>query len=259
MQTHQTTEHPVLDSVREPGVLARMSKLGDEQGLRSGSRARMPLPARRREFTMPKAIRTGSFLLAILVVAACRNEASPGSSAETSSSPIAPAVTISAAAATTIALTPTSFTSETYRYTLTLPAGWTSAQASKTWDGKTGLKSDSAEVDQFLAPADVTSTGVAAPSDQTLAASTDALIAATVQYHSDTCPPTPEAQDPITIGGDPGMLVAWNCGILINIAVTVHNGVDYQFLWRNPAVHAATDPTDRSEFLSMLESVQFPV
>ena len=209
---------------------------------------------------MGTAIRDASFLVAILIVAACSNEASPGSSAATSSSPIAPAVTSStaAAAATTFALSATSFTSETYRYTLTLPAGWTSAQASKTWDGKTGLKSDSAEVDRFLAPAAVTSTGVAAPSDQTLAASTDALIAATVQYHSDTCPPAPEAQDPITIGGDPGMLVAWNCGILINIAVTVHNGVGYQFLWRNPAVHAATDPTDRAVFLAMLQSVQFP-
>ena len=104
----------------------------------------------------------------------------------------------------------------------------------------------------------MTATGVAAPSDETLAASTDALIAATVKYHGDTCPPTPEAQDPINIGGDPGMLVAWNCGILINIAVTVPNGVGYQFLWRNPAVHAATDPTDRATFLAMLESVQFP-
>ncbi len=207
------------------------------------------------------AIRTSSFVVAILIVAACSDNASTDSSTATSTSAIGPAVTSSTAAATstTAALTPTSFTSETYQYTLTLPAGWTSAQASKVWDGKTGLKSDSAEVDRFLAPADVTSTGVAAPSDQTLAASTDALIAATVQYHSDTCPPTPEAQDPITIGGAPGMLLSWDCGILINIAVTVHNGVGYQFLWRSPAVHAATDPTDRSEFLAMLESVQFPV
>ena len=217
-------------------------------------------PARRRGFMMGKVIRNGSFLVAILIVAACSSEASPGSSADRSSSPVAPAITSPTAesAAATVALTATSLTSDTYQYSLTLPAGWTSAQASKTWDGKTGLKSDSAEVDRFLAPAAVTSTGVAAPSDQTLAASTDALIAATVQFHSDTCPPTPEAQDPITIGGDPGMLVAWNCGILINIAVTVHNGVGYQFLWRDPAVHAATDPTDRAAFLAMLESVQFP-
>lgn len=210
---------------------------------------------------MGKAIRGGSFLVVILVVAACGSEASPGSSAETSSSPVAPAIAspTAATAAATVAFKTTSFTSETYRYTLTLPAGWTSAQASKTWDGKSGLKSDSAEVDRFFAPATVTATGVAGPSDQTLAASTDALITATVKYHSDTCPPTPEAQDPITIGGDPGMLVAWNCGILINIAVTVHNGVGYQFLWRNPSVHAATDPTDRAAFLAMLETVQFPV
>ena len=192
-----------------------------------------------------------------ILVAACSSEASSGSSDETSSSPVATSTASSTAA--TVEAKSTSFTSETYRYTLTLPAGWTSAQASKTWDGKSGLKSDSPEVDQFLAPSAVTSTGVAAPSDQTLAASTDAVIAATARYHGDTCPPTPEAQDPITIGGDPGMLVAWNCGILINIAVTVHNGVGYQFLWRDPAVKAATSPTDRAAFLAVLESVQFPV
>lgn len=205
---------------------------------------------------MVKPIRSALLLVAILIGTACSSEASTGASAEPSSSPVAPAITSQTAA--TAAANPTSFTSDTYGYSLTLPAGWTSAQASKTWDGKSGLKSDSAEVDRFLAPSDVTSTGVAAPEDQTLAASTDALIAATVQYHSDTCPATPEAQDPITVGGDPAMLVAWNCGILINIAVTVHNGVGYQFLWRDPAVHAATDPTDRAAFLAMLESVQFP-
>lgn len=201
--------------------------------------------------------RIGMAAAGVILVAACSSQASSGSSDETSSSPVATAIASSTAA--TVAANLTSFTSETYRYTLTLPAGWTSVQASKTWDGKTGLKSDSPEVDQFLAPADVTSTGVSAPSDQTLAASTDAVIAATARYHGDTCPPTPEAQDPITIGGDPGMLVAWNCGILINIAVTVHNGVGYQFLWRDPAVHAATAPTDRAAFLAVLESVKFPV
>ncbi|MEO8229596.1 MAG: hypothetical protein ABI628_07520 [Chloroflexota bacterium] len=87
---------------------------------------------------------------------------------------------------------------------------------------------------------------------------TGALIAATAKFHGDTCPPKPDAQDPIIIGGDPGILVAWNCGILINNALTVPNGVGYQFLLRDPAVHAATDPADRAVFLAMLESVQFP-
>ncbi len=54
------------------------------------------------------------------------------------------------------------------------------------------------------------------------------------------------------------MLIAWNCGILINGAVTVHNGRAYVFGLRDPAVHAATDPADRATFLTMLESVRSP-
>jgi len=53
------------------------------------------------------------------------------------------------------------------------------------------------------------------------------------------------------------MLVSLNCGILINAAFTVVNGDGYQFLFKDDAVQAATDPTDLAEFTAMLGSVVF--
>ena len=54
------------------------------------------------------------------------------------------------------------------------------------------------------------------------------------------------------------MLLGFDCGILINSAVTVHDGMAYVFGFRDPSVHAATDPTDRATFLALLKSVTFP-
>jgi len=52
-------------------------------------------------------------------------------------------------------------------------------------------------------------------------------------------------------------MAKWNCGILINSAVTIQNGAAYQFLFRDPAVSAASDPTDEATFLNLLASVKF--
>ena len=46
--------------------------------------------------------------------------------------------------------------------------------------------------------------------------------------------------------------------VLINIALVVHDGIGYSFGMRDPAVHAATDPTDRAALLKLLKSVEFP-
>jgi hypothetical protein len=52
--------------------------------------------------------------------------------------------------------------------------------------------------------------------------------------------------------------VAFNCGLLINLAVALHHGVEYQFTLRDPTVQAATDPADQAVFSRILESVHFP-
>ena len=112
-------------------------------------------------------------------------------------------------------------------------------------------------VDQFIGSADISSWAYAAPTTQGLTAYATGTIEATVEDHSDTCPATPEAQHPIEIGGSPGTLLAWNCGVLINQAVTVENGVGYFFGLRDVSVQAATDAADRKLFLELLKSVEF--
>jgi hypothetical protein len=83
-------------------------------------------------------------------------------------------------------------------------------------------------------------------------------IADTAKYHGDTCTAPPEAQEPIVVGAEPGTVIAWNCGILINIAVTVHDGIGYTIGFRDPDVQASTDPTDHQIFLEFLRSLNLP-
>lgn len=81
------------------------------------------------------------------------------------------------------------------------------------------------------------------------------MMAANARDHGDTCPAKPETKHRITIGGGPGVLLTYNCGILINLAAAVHHGVGYQFGFRDPTVQAATDPADQTAFLAILESI----
>jgi hypothetical protein len=196
----------------------------------------------------------GSLFAAILLVASCTGDDESGSA-----SPSPAGTTSKPPAASQLASpTPVSFSSETYGYTLTLPERWSSVQAKKPWDGKSALSSDSDEVDQFVGTYNASSWAVAARSKQSLAAYTAAMIAANARDHGDTCPAKPEARQPITVGGDPGILLAYNCGILINLAAAVHHGVGYQFGFRDPTVNAASDPADQAAFLAILESTHLP-
>ena len=64
------------------------------------------------------------------------------------------------------------------------------------------------------------------------------VVSDNFKFHGSTCPAKPESVEPIEIGGEPGALIAWNCGILINVAATVHGGTGYHFVFRDPAVAA---------------------
>jgi hypothetical protein len=153
---------------------------------------------------------------------------------------------------------PVRFDSPEYGYTVTLPAGWTANQAYSKWDGKTELSKDSFEVDVFLGPSSAISFATAAGWKHGLASYARYLIASTVRYHSDTCPRRPNRQAEIAIGGRPGVLLEYNCGILINMAATVRHGVGYVFVFRDDGVQAASDPTDHAVFAKILSSVEFP-
>ncbi len=196
----------------------------------------------------------GSLLAATLLVASCTGSDSSVSSAPSTSS--GGTTTHSASQAASPA--PATFTSATYGYTLRLPASWSPIQAQKTWDGKASLSSDSDEVDQFPGSYNASSWAVAARSRQNLAAYTAAVIAANARDHGDTCPAKPETREQITVGDGPGILLEYDCGILINLAAAVHHGVGYQFGFRDPTVNAATDPADHATFLDILKSIQFP-
>jgi hypothetical protein len=202
--------------------------------------------------------RAAARLAAALIVGAC---VAPSASVERTSTPGASAAaspTVAASRAPTASPVPTTFASTTYGYSLMVPAGWTSIQASVAWDGSGAPFSGDAEADQFVSPVAASAWAYAAPTTKDLAGYVQERIAATATAASATCPAAPELQDPIDIGGEPGTLLSWDCGILINIAVTVHNGTGYLFGFRDPAVHAATDPADRATFLELLRSVGFP-
>ncbi len=164
-----------------------------------------------------------------------------------------PTSTVGASSAPGSSPTPTVYTSSRYRYSITLPAGWFAGPALQTWDGKGAPTIIDNTVDTFGSSA----LAAAAPTKSSLSEWVATNIAAVVQDHSDTCPTSPDSVTPVTIGGQPGTLVAWNCGILINNALTVVNGYGYLFTFRDPAIAAATDPADEALFTTMLRSVVF--
>jgi hypothetical protein len=150
------------------------------------------------------------------------------------------------------------FTSTTYGYTVTPPAGWVTVQAQGKWDGHAGLVISSPVVDEFLSTDTRDAWAVARPWRRDLAAYTRFLIAWNAQYHGQLCPAKPDVTTTVTIGGQPGVLLGYACGILINIAATVHRGVAYEFVLKDDHVQAATSPADHATFAQMLNTVQFP-
>jgi hypothetical protein len=153
---------------------------------------------------------------------------------------------------------PTVFTSPLYGYTVTVPAGWISAPAILRWDGKRQSGPD-AESDKFAGPESLSAWGFAGPFSGDLAGFVTDRIAANARDHADTCPVDAlEINEPLQIGGQRWVLLGWNCGALINQAVTVRSGVAYAFIFRDLTVRAASDPADRAIFQSILDSVELP-
>ena len=192
--------------------------------------------------------RAGPWLGVLLAISGC---ASGTVASGTPSPSLAPSIASSPSPSS-------SFTSPVYGYTVTLPGGWSVIEAKVAWDGASDVSSDSPKVDQWIGRTETSGWAYAAHFPGDLAAYSKKTVADTVKFHSSTCPPTPEAQNPITIDGEPGVLLAYDCGILINLAVTVHHGVGYVFAMRDPTVPAATDPTDAAIFAGLLGSVRLP-
>lgn len=221
---------------------------------------------------MPRSVRAALSLALALVVAACASGSasappsspsavapveltpSPVLSPISAASPVAPA----ASAAPSAPKVATSFTSPIYGYSLTVPAGWTAIEATSAWDGRGAPFHDVPEADQFVGPAAASAWFLGAPTTKDLASRVQEAIAANAAGHGNTCPALPEINDPIEIGTEHATLLGYNCGILINFAIAVHDGKAYLFGLRDTAVHAAADPADGAAFLELLKSVRFP-
>ena len=206
---------------------------------------------------MTRVANLGSLLAAAALVAACSASGSAPSSSPAAGIAV---TTTSSSASPPTTPEPTTFTSATYGYTFTLPPEWTGTQATQAWDihAGFGLNVDSFQADQFRSASVPAAYAVAARWKQGLAAFARFWISDTARYHGDFCPHTPTTRGPITIGGQPGVLLAYNCGILVNLAVTVHHGVGYDFTFVDEGVPAATDPTDHATLVKMLRSVHLP-
>ena len=154
------------------------------------------------------------------------------------------------------ASTPVTFKSPLYSYGITLPAGWSVAPATARWDGASAPGNSANSVDKFVSPATVSVFGFAGPVKTDFDQFVKDTITWTVRDHADTCPaPAPEKTDRIRVGGEDGMLLSWDCGILINQALLISDGTGFVFVMRDPGVRAATDATDRALLDDLLKSV----
>jgi len=150
------------------------------------------------------------------------------------------------------------FRSPLYGYSVVVPTGWSAVQATTRWDGESA-PSQGANVDQ-ISGAHLIALGVAGPFTGDLAAYVQDRLAAAARDHADTCPPNAlQSNQPITIGGQQGALLTWNCGALIEGAITVHAGVGYDFTLRDLAFAPTLDQADVASFQSMLDSLTFSV
>jgi hypothetical protein len=170
--------------------------------------------------------------------------------------PVTPAPRTASSAGPNAVETPSTFTSLLYRYSLTLPAGWHAGPAMLRWDGASAPGNEDAAVDRFGGPSTASAFVFAGPTAVDLDTLVKNTITWTVRDHGDTCTErTPEVREPIEIGGEPGTFLAWNCGILINHAITVHDGMAFTMVMRDPGVPAASDPTDRALLQELVDSV----
>ena len=205
-----------------------------------------------------------------VIVAACRaastatpsvSTAAPTASAVVASQLVSPSPSPGAPSSASAAASPsgsaTTFTSPFYAYTLTLPPGWIATPASKKWDGIGAPGDDNPAVDRFHGQGSGSMHAFAAPASLDLARYGADVIARIAQFHADTCPPKPDTVEALMVGTQPATFIAWNCGILINVVATVHNGTGYEFVFRDPDVHQATDDSDRATFDSILRTVSF--
>ena len=198
-----------------------------------------------------------------LALAACSTTGPAATHAATTSPSAQPASTGGAPTTAptprpTVVPTASAFTPALYGYELTVPAGWYAAPAIFKWDGASAPGDGDPTVDRLGGPGKASAFVFAAPTTSSLDGLVRDTIKWTVRDHGDTCPATtPDVTEPIRFGGEQAMFLGWNCGILINQVVAVHDGMAYTMVVRDPGVAAATDAADRALLEQLLNSVVF--
>ena len=193
-----------------------------------------------------------------IVLLSLRPVAGPGGSPSPAPTPTIVPSTVVAPSVAASPSGPTAFISPQYGYSIRLPAGWISSPALLRWDG-VREPGPAVESDKFVGPEQISAWAYAGPFSGDLAAFQADRIAATARAHADTCPEDAfESTDGVEIRGQPWIILGWNCGALINEAITLREGLAYAFVLRDLGVQAAADPTDRALFLSILDTVQLP-
>ena len=232
-------------------------------------------------------------LVAVLVViAGCSAAASPPAGAPTSAAaPLvtatASSITVPTAAPTTApapAETPSTFASVVYPYSIALPAGWHAGAALLKWDGVSQPGHEEPTVDKFGGPISASVWAFAGSTKLDLKGFVKDRIAANFRDHADTCNAAADVTEPVKVGDDAAILLAWDCGILIiygfvvsqsaldfwlivlislalgiliNQVVLVHDGIAFAIAMRDLQVHAATDPADRAALDTLLAGITF--
>jgi hypothetical protein len=153
-------------------------------------------------------------------------------------------------------------TSRHYGYTEALPRGWRLVtQARRQWNGKGAPGDGYSVVDLFKGPGGVEAWVYAAQTEQNLAAYAITTVRTAGAVHS--CPKVAQANRAITIGGAPARLLDTQCpahsGFLVELAVTIHQGIGFVIGSQNPSGMTPTDqPADRAAFRKFLAGIRLP-
>ena len=170
------------------------------------------------------AMRLPIALGSVVAIAACT--AAPASSPDQP-----PSVTAAASASASAPPDePTTFTSEAYGYTLTLPAGWTATQAEGSWDPDVMPYPRQPGIDSFRGPAGLRGLMTSRPlaPSEDLDTATDALI---TQLTEDPICGEPLERADVTVADAPARLVRYHCvdGFDVFNVATVREGALYVF------------------------------
>jgi hypothetical protein len=156
---------------------------------------------------------------------------------------------------------PSTFTSQTYGYTVALPAGWSGRQASYQWNGGGSPSHGDGDVDLFAGPGSGFAIAFAAPSRESLAAYVKNFVRDQAAEHR--CPPIPQTNQAVTIDRAPARLLGMHCpapsDLLVLNAITVHDKTGYVFVFEDPSAGtAAAEHAGRLAFGKFLAGIRFP-